>query len=82
MEDQHTDFAEVPAKFEAGTQNVGGATGLSAAIDYLEGVGFDTVEAIEKDLVDYALPLIQGETKMEKVDSLPRFAKLKKVLAK
>ena len=59
MEEQHTDFAEVPAKFEAGTQNVGGATGLSAAIDYLEGVGFDTVEAIEKDLVDYALPQLR-----------------------
>ena len=59
VEEQHTDFAEVPAKFEAGTQNVGGATGLSAAIDYLEGVGFDTVEAIEKDLVDYALPQLR-----------------------
>ena len=31
--------------------------------------------------VDYALPLIQGETQMVKVDSLPRFARLKKVLA-
>ena len=59
VEEQHTDFAEVPANFEAGTQNVGGATGLSAAIDYLEGVGFDTVEAIEKDLVDYALPQLR-----------------------
>ncbi len=31
--------------------------------------------------VDYALPLIQGETKMKKVNGLPRFAKLKKVKA-
>ena len=37
---------------------------------------------IEKPFIDYALPLIQGETKMKKVDGLPRFAKLKKVLAK
>ena len=37
---------------------------------------------IEKGFIDYALPLIQGETKMKKVDGLPRFAKLKKVLAK
>ena len=30
----------------------------------------------------YALPLIQGEPDLPKVDSLPRFAKLKKILAK
>ncbi len=35
---------------------------------------------ISEEFVKYALPLIQGETQMEKVDSLPRFAKLKKVL--
>ena len=33
-------------------------------------------------LIDYVLPLIQGESNLPKVDSLPRFAKLKKVLAK
>lgn len=31
--------------------------------------------------IDYALPLIQGETDMEKVNSLPRFVHLKKVLS-
>ncbi len=36
---------------------------------------------ITHDFIDYALPLIQGETQLPKVDSLPRFAKLKKVLA-
>ena len=36
---------------------------------------------IEKPFIDYALPLIQGETKMKKVDGLPRFAKLKKIFA-
>ena len=32
--------------------------------------------------IEYALPLIQGEPDLPKQDSLPRFAKLKKVLAK
>ena len=32
--------------------------------------------------VEYALPLIQGEPDLPKVDSLPRFCKLKKILAK
>ena len=37
---------------------------------------------IEKAFIDYALPLIQGEPELPRVDGLPRFAKLKKVLAK
>ena len=59
VEEQRATFAELPAKFEAGTQNVGGAAGLTAAIDYLETITFDRIEAIEKDLVDYALPQLR-----------------------
>ena len=59
VEEQDTTYAELPAKFEAGTQNVGGAAGLTAAIDYLETITFDRIEAIEKDLVDYALPQLR-----------------------
>ena len=36
----------------------------------------------EPQFVEYALPLIQGEPDLPKVDSLPRFAHLKKILAK
>ena len=54
--EQETTFAELPAKFEAGTQNVSGASGLIAAIDYLDKIGFDRIEAIERDLLSYALP--------------------------
>ncbi len=57
--EQHTDFAELPAKFEAGTQNVGGAAGLTAAIDYLENFTFERIESIEKELLDYALPQLR-----------------------
>ena len=59
VEEQTTTFAELPSKFEAGTQNVGGAAGLSAAIDYLENIGFDEIERIERELVDYALPRLR-----------------------
>ena len=41
-----------------------------------------THDGVEKAFIDYALPLIQGEPKLPKQDSLPRFAHLKKVLAK
>jgi len=59
VQEQDATWAELPAKFEAGTQNVGGAAGLTAAIDYLEKITFDRIEAIEKDLVDYALPQLR-----------------------
>ncbi len=58
--EQKTTFAPTPTKFEAGTQNVGGAVGLSAAIDYLNNVGMDNVEKIEKNLTIYALDKLQG----------------------
>ena len=37
---------------------------------------------VTQAFIDYALPLIQGETRMKKENGLPRFAKLKKVIAK
>lgn len=52
--EQETTYAPLPSKFEAGTQNVGGVVGLGAAIDYIEKVGYDNIEKIEKELVKYA----------------------------
>ena len=60
VSEQETEYAPIPAKFEAGTQNVGGAAGLVAAIDYLEALGMDKIAAIEKNLLDYALPKLQA----------------------
>ncbi len=45
---------EIPYKFEAGTPAIAEAIGLGAAIDYLEKVGFENIEAIETDLTRYA----------------------------
>lgn len=60
VEEQNTEFAPLPAKFEAGTQNVGGAAGLTAAIDYIEKVGFEHIEQVERELVAYALPKLKA----------------------
>lgn len=57
--EQDATFAELPAKYEAGTQNVEGAVGLSSAIDYLENIGMNNVEKIEKELTKYALDELQ-----------------------
>ena len=53
--EDHTTFAPLPSKFEAGTQNVGGVVGMSAAIDYIESVGYENIQKLEKELVEYAV---------------------------
>ena len=53
--EQNTTFAPLPNKFEAGTQNVGGVIGLGAAIDYIEKIGYDTIQRLEKEVVSYAI---------------------------
>jgi len=37
------EFAPIPERFEAGTQNVAGVVGFGAAIDYLKSIGMDNV---------------------------------------
>lgn len=52
----HSTWAELPYKFEAGTPNIGGAIALGAAIDYLTELGMDNIHHYEQELVDYVLP--------------------------
>jgi cysteine desulfurase/selenocysteine lyase len=51
VQEQTTTFNVLPFKFEAGTENVEGAVALHAAIDYLERIGFDAIQAHEHELV-------------------------------
>jgi cysteine desulfurase/selenocysteine lyase len=46
-------WAEVPQKFEAGTPNIAGAVGLAAALDYLQGVGLESIAEHEQGLAGY-----------------------------
>ena len=48
-------YAEIPFKFEAGTMNVAQAVGMGAAIEYMNGLGFDSVRQHEMDLTRYAM---------------------------
>jgi cysteine desulfurase / selenocysteine lyase len=50
---------EVPWKFEAGTMPIAEASGLSAAIDYLEALGMESVRAHERELTAYALAALE-----------------------
>ena len=53
--EQSATFAETPQKFEAGTQNVGGAVGLRSAIEYIESIGYKNIEKMEKEVYEYAI---------------------------
>jgi cysteine desulfurase/selenocysteine lyase len=48
-------WADVPARFEAGTPPIAEAIGLAAAVEWLEGVGLDAAHAHEAELGAYAL---------------------------
>jgi len=48
-------WADVPARFEAGTPPIAEAIGLAAAVEWLEGVGLAAAHAHEAELAAYAL---------------------------
>ena len=52
--EQETTYAPLPNKFEAGTQNVEGVVGLGAAIDYIQNLGYDKMQELENDVLEYA----------------------------
>ncbi len=53
--EQNTTSAPLPNKFEAGTQNVEGVVGLGAAIDYIESIGYETINKVEQEVTEYAV---------------------------
>ena len=51
---EKTTFNELPFKFEAGTPDYIGTTGLAKALDYVSALGMDTIAAYEHELTEYA----------------------------
>jgi cysteine desulfurase/selenocysteine lyase len=51
----HTNYNDVPYKFEAGTPNIADVVGFSAAIEYLEKIGMENIRKHEIYLTEYAL---------------------------
>jgi cysteine desulfurase/selenocysteine lyase len=52
---EHTTFNSLPYKFEAGTPDYVGTTGLARAIDYISALGMDNIAQHEEDLTRYAM---------------------------
>ena len=51
---EKTTYADLPHKFEAGTPNIAGGIAFGAALDYMNGIGFETIAAYEHELLIYA----------------------------
>ena len=55
VEIAHTEYQEPPHRFEAGTPDIAGAVGLSLALDFIEGIGREAIEAHEEALTGYGV---------------------------
>jgi len=58
-------WADIPARFEAGTQNIAGAIGLGKAIKYIQKIGIENIEKWEKKLTAYALSKLKEIPKIK-----------------
>lgn len=61
---EKTLYAPLPYKFEAGTPHIGGVIGFGAALDYINSIGIDAIEAHEQELLEY------GAAQLKKVPGL------------
>jgi len=56
---EKTEYNDLPYKFEAGTPAIADAVGFGAAIDYLDGLPWDAVEAHENDVLLHGTALLK-----------------------
>jgi len=61
---EHTQYNELPYKFEAGTPHIAGSIGMGAAIDYMNSIGIDKLAKYEHDL------LVAATQKLEALDGI------------
>jgi cysteine desulfurase / selenocysteine lyase len=71
---EKTDYNTLPYKFEAGTPDIAGIIGLGAALDYLEGIGMDRIEAYESYLLEYATEALSQVDGVRIIGTAPRKA--------
>jgi len=61
---EKTTYADLPHKFEAGTPNIAGGIAFGAALDYMNGIGFDEIAAYEAALLSY------GTAKLKEIEGV------------
>jgi len=71
---EKTTYADLPAKFEAGTPHIAGAIGLAAAIDFLAGLDAEGLRAHEEELLALATARLSELPGLRIVGTAPRKA--------
>lgn len=56
----HSTYADLPHKFEAGTPAIGEAIALGSAVDYLTQIGMDKIHDYEQELINYLMTKLQN----------------------
>ncbi len=69
---EHSTYADLPHKFEAGTPAIAEAIALGAAVDYLMGIGMDKIHAYEEELTGYLFALLSQITDVKIYGPLPQ----------
>ena len=68
---ESSEYAPPPAKFEAGTPNISGAIGLGVALDWLQALGMEAVQAHEAALLDYGTEALRSFEGLTLVGTAP-----------
>ena len=68
---EHTIYNDLPFKFEPGTPHIAGVIGMGAAIDYLNGIGMDRIDAYEHDLLEYGMECLSGIDGVQLIGTAP-----------
>lgn len=55
----HTTYADLPFKFEAGTPDFVGIGAFAMALDFIDRVGLDAIQAHEEELLNYVTPKLK-----------------------
>ena len=65
VEEQDTVFTSLPNKFEAGTKDMGSIVSLGKAIDFINEIGYNEIDRIEKNLLEFAYDKLSSIPEVE-----------------
>jgi cysteine desulfurase / selenocysteine lyase len=69
---ERTTYQDAPGRFEAGTPNIAGAVGLSAAIEYVTHIGLGRVAAHDHELLGYGTDALSKVPGLRLIGTAPR----------
>ena len=69
---EKTTYNALPHKFEAGTPHIAGGIAFTPAIEYIEALGFDAIQAHEDDLFRYAMDQLKGINSLRIIGDTPQ----------